>query len=84
MSAPAKIWYLHCKGRYNGTNNGEIRLPYSAMRGVKGCCTDYAITKAIKELEKKKWIKITRKGGLYRYNNLYELIFKYDFYACEE
>ena len=83
LSGAAKIFYWHLKGRYNGANNGEIRLPYAAMKGVKGCSNDHAIAKAIKELEKKKWIKREKKGGLYRYNNLYTLTFKYDFYACE-
>ncbi len=83
LSAAAKIFYIHLKGRYNGANNGEIRLTYAAMRGVKGCCNRHTIARAIKELEKKKWIKREKKGGLYRYNNFYKLTFKYDFYACE-
>lgn len=82
LSAGAKIFYLHLKGRYNGSNNGEIKLPYSAMRNVKGCCNARAISKAIKELEDKGWIIRKKKGGLYRYENLYKLTFKYDFYAC--
>lgn len=83
LSAAAKIFYWHLKGRYNGANNGEIRLTYAAMRGVKGCSNDHAIARAVKELEKKKWIKIEKKGGLYRHNNFYTITFKYDFYACE-
>jgi len=83
LSAAAKIFYLHLKGRYNGSNNGKIKLPYSAMRGVRGCSNRHAVSKAIKELEAKGWIIRKTKGGLYRYENLYKLTFKHDFYGCE-
>ena len=63
LSAAAKIFYIHLKGRYNGANNGEIRLSYAAMRGVRGCSNRHTIAKAIKELETKKWIKIKKKRG---------------------
>lgn len=82
LSAGAKILYIHLKGRYNGSNNGEIILPYSAMREVKGCSNPRTISRASKELQKKKWIKIEERGGLYRHNNLYKLTFEYDLYGC--
>lgn len=84
LSAAAKIFYVHLKARYNGANNGDIKLPYSAMRGVKGCTTHRTISRAIKELEAKGWIKIKTRGGLYRHNNFYRLTWKHDLYACEE
>jgi len=84
LSAAAKIFYIHLKGRYNGSNNGEIRLPYSAMRDVKGCSHHITIANAVKELEAKKWIEIKTRGGLYRHNNYYKLTFKYDLYGCEK
>lgn len=83
LSGPAKIFYLHLKARFNGSNNGKIKLPYSAMADVQGCCNRHAISKAIKELETKGWIIRKTKGGLYRHENLYKLTFKYDFYGCE-
>ena len=83
LSAAAKILYIHLKGRYNGSNNGDIELPYSAMKDVKGCCDPRAISKAVKELEAKGWIIRKKIGGLFRYKNLYKLTFKHDFYACE-
>lgn len=83
LCGPAKIFYLHLKARYNGSNNGKIRLPYSAMKDVKGCSSSRQISQAIKELEQKGWITRKTKGGIYRYENLYKLTFKYDFYACE-
>jgi len=83
LSAAAKIFYIHLKGRYNGSNNGEIELPYSAMRTVRDCSTNRTISKAVKELEAKGWITRKKKGGLYRYKNLYKLTFKHDFYACK-
>lgn len=82
LSPAAKIFYLHLKARYNGSNNGSIKLPYSAMKGVQGCCNDRAISRAIQELETKGWIERERKGGLYRYENLFKLTFKYDLYGC--
>ncbi len=83
LSAAAKIFYIHLKGRYNGSNNGKIKLPYRAMKNVKGCCRHQTISKAIKELEAKGWIKKKQYGGHTRWDNLYKLTFKYDFYACE-
>lgn len=84
LSAAAKIFYWHLKGRHNGTNNGEIKLPYRAMRGVKGCCRNETITKAVKELEAKGWIEIEKFGGHTRWDNLYRLTWKYDIYGCDE
>jgi hypothetical protein len=84
LSAPAKIFYLHLKGRFNGSNNGDIKLPYSAMRGVKGCSDNGTISRAVKELEATGWIKKKQFGGHTRWDNLYKLTFKYDFYGCKE
>jgi len=84
LSPGAKIFYIHLKGRYNGANNGDIRLPYSAMRGVQGCSHPKTISVAIKELQDEKWIKIKTKGGLYRHNNYYKLTFNFDLYGCEK
>ncbi len=36
LSASAKLFYIYLKGKYNGQNNGEIRLYYSELDGVKG------------------------------------------------
>ncbi len=83
LGPAAKIFYLHLKGRYNGSNNGEIRLPYGAMRGVRGCSDRHTIWRAIKELEAGGWIKVNTIGGLYRKENLYKLTFQHDLYGCE-
>ena len=83
LSAGEKIFYWHVKARYNGSNNGEIELPYRSMKDVKGCSNHRTISRASKGLQKKGWIEITEKGGLYRHNNLYKLTFKYDLYGCE-
>lgn len=83
LSAAAKIFYIHLKGRYNGLNNGDIRLPYSAMKDVKGCSHPRTISAALKELQHDSWIRIRIHGGLYRHNNYYELTFEHDFYGCE-
>ena len=83
LSAAAKIFYWHLKGGYNGSNNGEIKFPYRAMKDVVGCSNPRTISRASQELQKKEWIEIEERGGLYRHNNLYKLTFKYDLYACE-
>jgi len=83
LSGAAKIFYWHLKGRYNGANNGEIQLPYSAMRGVRGCSNNHMCSAAIKELEAKGWIKIITKGGLYRHDNFYKLTFEHDLYGAK-
>ena len=78
LSAPAKIFYECLKGKYSGSNNGEIRLLYRDMENVRGCSSNTAIQKAIRELEEKGWIKLERRGSLYRHNNHFRLTFKYD------
>lgn len=80
LSAASKILYPYIKAKYNGTNNGKIRLHYSELEGVKGISSSNTISTAFKELEQKGWIKREKKGGLYRYNNEYELTGKYDDY----
>lgn len=82
LSSAAKIFYWHLKGRYNGSNNGEIEFPYSKMRGVRGCSTNQTISKAIKELKTEGWIEINAIGGMYRKENFYKLTFKHDLYGA--
>ncbi len=81
LSGPAKIFYVQLKGRFNGKNNGEIQLPYSSMRGVKGCSSSRTANKAIKELERKGWIERSYEGGLMGNPKLYRITFRYDHYA---
>jgi len=78
LSAPAKIFYECLKGKYTGNNNSEIRLLYRDMKNVKGCSSNTAIKKAIKELEEKGWIEVERRGSFHRHENYFTLTFKYD------
>lgn len=78
LSTSAKLFYIQLKAKYNGDNNGKIRLHYSELNGIKGISSSSAIANAIKELEKKEWIKRTRRGGLHRFHNVFELTGKYD------
>ena len=78
LSAAAKLLYQYIKTKYNGSNNGEIKLTYSELKGIKGISSPGTISKAQEELVKAEWIKITQHGGLYRYFNLYKLTWKYD------
>jgi hypothetical protein len=80
LSSAAKILYLYLKSKYNGNNNGSIRLYYSELKGIKGLSSDSTISNAFKELEQKEWIKRIKIGGLYRFFNDYELTGKFDDY----
>ena len=81
LSGAAKILYWHIKGRFNGSNNGRIELPYSAMKGVKGCSARTTIARAADKLEKKEWIFRDQRRGLFKRKTLYGLTFIYDHYA---
>jgi hypothetical protein len=80
LSTAAKLYYIHLKAKYTGSNNGEIVLSYSELKGIKGLSSSGTISKAIKELEKKGWIRIRTLGGMYRHSNKYELTGTYDEY----
>jgi len=83
LSPEAKIFYVQLKAKYNGSNNGEIKLTYREMIGIKGCngSCHRTVSNAIRELEQKEWIIIRQFGGLYRKINKYELTFKHEGYA---
>jgi len=83
LSGSAKIFYACLQGKYNGDNNGELQLLYSEMKGVKGCASSGAVTKAIEELTAKDWIKLERKGGMHRALNYFSLTFKHDHWDKE-
>ena len=80
LSSKAKLFYIHLKGKYNGSNNGQIRLHYSELKGIKGISSPTTIASASKELQDKGWIKRKEIGGLYRYFNEYELTGEHDAY----
>lgn len=69
------IVYIYIKNNFNGGNNGDIPLKYSELKGVLAPAT---LSKALKGLEDKEWIKKTKHGGLYRYYCLYRLTGIYD------
>ena len=69
LSAAAKIYYIHLKARYTGSNNGEIQLTHAAMKGVKGCSSRRKVSKAIKELKSKGWIEEDGVYGPFRFKN---------------
>ena len=80
LSPGARDVYIQMKGKYNGSNNGEIRLYYSELKGIKGLSSPSTVSSKFKELEEKEWIKRTKLGGCYRYFNEYELTGKFDDY----
>lgn len=75
LTSSEKVLYIHLKSKYVGTNNGEIELHYSELKDMMAPQT---ISTAFKGLEEKGWVEKTRRGGLYRYRNLYKLTGKYD------
>ena len=78
LTSAAKLLYVYIKLKYNGSNNGKIRLPYSELRGIKGISSSKTISNAQSELIKKGWISVTQHGGMYRYFNLYKLTWRFD------
>ena len=78
LSSSAKLFYLYLKASYNSFNNGEIILSYSLLKNTKGISSPKTISKAIRELEKKEWVKVTNRGGMYGNSNRYKLTWKYD------
>lgn len=78
LKPASKIFYLYLKAKYNGSNNGKIRLHYSELKGVAGLSSSSTIANAIRELEEGGWIKRTKRGGLMRYFNEFELTGRHD------
>lgn len=80
LSPAAKILYLYLKAKYNGLNNGNIRLYYSELNGIKGFSSAATISRAFKELVRNNWVRRTRIriGGSCRYNNEFTLTGEHD------
>lgn len=76
----ARDLYLLLKCKYNGQNNGEIRLYYSEIRRmkIKGLRSDKGISAAFAILEQTGWIEGTRRGGQYRFKTDFKLTGRYD------
>ena len=75
LSHSEMIVYIYLKRNYNGGNNGQIFLKYLELTDIFAPAT---ISKALKGLINKEWVRKTEHGGLYRYYCLYELTGKYD------
>jgi len=78
LSPAAVTLYIYLKAKFNGSNNGAIRFHYSELEGVKGFCSPETISRTFKELEGAGWIKRTHVGGLYRFQNDYQLTGQFD------
>jgi hypothetical protein len=78
LSPAAVTLYIYLKAKFNGANNGQIRFHYSELKGVKGFGSKETISRTFRELESKGWIKRTRIGGMYRYQNEYQLTGQFD------
>jgi len=78
LSPAAKVIYIQMKGKYNSNNNGRLRLCYSELRKINGLKCSRSISKGLRELESKEWIKRTKLGGMYGRPNEYELTGKFD------
>lgn len=78
FTSSAKLFYIYLKGKYNGNNNGHVRLYYSELKDIKGLASPGTISKASKELQDAGWISRTQLGGLHRYFNEFRLTGKVD------
>ena len=80
LSTRARSVYLLVKAKYNGANNGAIRLYYSESRKlqIRGLKSPKDISRAFAELEREGWIRRTRFGGLYRFVCEYGLTGRFD------
>jgi hypothetical protein len=80
LSHAAKNLYLLLKGKFNGQNNGAIRLSYAEIQRlqIRSLRTHKDIARAFCELEKKGWIRREKKGGLIRFVNEYRLLSEFD------
>jgi len=78
LTPQARDIYVLLKAKYNGKNNGQIRLYYSEMRQFAGLKQNKTISRHFKELEGRGWIRRTKLGGMFRYLNEYALTGKYD------
>lgn len=80
LSPKAKILYLYLKAKYNGSNNGNIRLYYSELNGIKGFSSDATKSRAFQELVRNNWVRkmSIRIAGSCRNNNDYQLTGEYD------
>ncbi len=77
LSPVAREVYIQLKGKYNGSNNGKIRLYYSELDDIEGLRSPSSKSKAFRELEVKGWVKRIQIGGLYRHFNEYRLTWKH-------
>lgn len=75
LTSSEKIVYVHLKGKFTGTNNGEIQLHYSELKDMMAPAT---ISKALKGLVNKGWVEKTQHGGMFRYCCKYRLTGKHD------
>jgi hypothetical protein len=78
LTMRAKIFYIHLKAKFNGTNNGQIQLHFSELSDQPGFNSKRDFYGAAKELITAEWIERTNPGGLYRNPNTYRLTGKYD------
>jgi DNA-binding MarR family transcriptional regulator len=78
LTPGAKLFYVYLRAKFNGGNNGQIKLHYSELKGIRGFSSNETISRSIRELEAAGWIERTRKGGLYRFQTDFKLTGKYD------
>ena len=75
LSHSEMIAYIYLKNNFNGSNNEQIPLKYSELKGVMAPAT---LSNALKGLQSKGWILKTKHGGMFRYFCLYKLTGQYD------
>ncbi len=78
LSPGARCLYINLKAKFNGANNGDIKLCYSELMDTAGFRSPKSISSAMQELEGAGWIRRTRYGGLHRFQNRYSLTGQFD------
>jgi len=80
LSPRAHNLYLLLKGKFNGQNNGKLKLYYSEVQKleIRGLKSPESISRGFAELERKGWIARAKIGGLHRFVNEYGLTGRFD------
>jgi len=53
-----KLFYVYLRAKFNGGNNGQIKLHYSELKGIWGFSSNETISWSIRELEAARWIEL--------------------------
>ena len=70
ISNPARVAYLHLKGKSCSAHDNELTLSFGEMERIM---SRHTFASAIKQLEECGFIVKTQRGGMYRQRNFYRI-----------